>query len=191
MDPMTAMALSAGLNLTSGFISSQFRPQIPNYRARASAAGLNQLRQIDQHEDRAVSRLEGEMRAAGATGFQGVSAREGVARQAADQRATTRANILDTIVRAEMAEEEARAGLNNAQVDARRQGIAGAAAGATQLLLGSVEDTKTTAADTTTPSNFVAPHLTQFQMPQLASPSSLTGTTTDDILRELNPGFRF
>lgn len=126
MDPLTAQVLTQiGIQLGGQALGAVFggEKQAPNYTAQAVNAGQNQLRQSRQNQQNALSQLQGQMNAAGATGFQGGAAREQIARASADEQASVRAGILDNIARAEMAEENARTQIHNQQVDQRRQGV--------------------------------------------------------------------
>lgn len=135
MDPLTLMAISAGLNAGAGLIGSALKKKTPDYRAQAVNAGQNQVRQLQQDQDRSLQQLEGQMAAAGATGFQGVGAREGVARVGADAMATTRASVLDRIAQADMAQEQAEVNQHNETVDQQRNAIANIASGAGLLAM--------------------------------------------------------
>lgn len=138
MDPFfTPLLIAGGLNLGAGLLGSLMRPKTPDFTGAVVNQAGSALRGLEEDEERAVDRLEGDLAAAGATGFQGVGAREAIARASGDQRAQIMAAIADQLAQAQMAEEQAKVGIHNANVDARRNALYNiASAGGTAALMG-------------------------------------------------------
>jgi hypothetical protein len=135
MDPITASILTqVGITAGGALLNAVFggKKKAPNYRAQALGAGANALRQLEEQENRRLDRLEGDLAAAGATGFQGVAAREALARSAGDARQSLLSSIADDMARAGELTDIAKTQLHNETIEQRRQAIRGlASAGGT------------------------------------------------------------